>query len=187
MIAIKHGKTGEVQYVASLRGYGSDWAQIGPTLPETGDPNLLALVFGAWIEDPAKVEAILLTSIKGEAERRKMLFLSPGGAKKAEYAQKAAEVAFWDSLGGTASAALTALGLLSPSVRQAKFGYALADAAAFSEPNIAAAIERFRVGMTSSTKVPTIAAVEARACSLIKAASTAAAKRAVASAVTWPA
>lgn len=138
------------------------------------------------VEDPAKVEARLVTTIKADAERRKMAFLSPGGAKKAEYAQKAAEVAFWDSLGGSTSAALTAFGLLSPSVRQAKFGFALADAAAFGEPNIAAAIERFRSGMGSSTKVPAIAAAEARACSMIKAAKTPAAKRAAAAAVAWP-
>lgn len=139
-----------------------------------------------FIENPAKVEALLIAGVKETAETKKMAFLSPGGAKKAEYAQKAAEVSFWDSLGGTTSAALTALGLLSPAVRQAKFGFALADAAAFNEPNIAAAIERFRSGMSSSTKVPAIAAVEARACSLIKAASTAAAKRAAAASVSWP-
>lgn len=187
MIAIKHSGTGEIQYVATIAGYGSGWSQLGPVLPAGVDPNNLILVAGAWLEDPAKVEALLTSAIKADAERRKMAYLSPGGAKKAEYAQKAAEVAFWDSLGGTTSAALTALNLLSPEVRQAKFGFALADAAAFGDTNITQAIGRFRVGMGASTKVPSIAAAEAKACAAIKAATTASAKRAAAAAIIWPA
>lgn len=139
------------------------------------------------VEDAGKVGARLLATVKAEAERRKMAYLSPGGAKKAEYAQKGAEVAFWDSLGGSTSAALTALGLLSPEVRQSKFGFAIADAAAFGDPNIAQAIGRFRVGMSASTKVPSIAATEAKACAAIKAAPTGSAKRAAAAAIIWPA
>lgn len=140
----------------------------------------------AWVEDAAKVEAGLLALLKAEAERRKMTFLSAGGAKKAEYAQKAAEVAFWDSLGGTVTAIVAAFNLLPASARQAKFGYALADAAAFGD-TVQDAIARFRAGMTSSQKVPSIAAVEAKGCAAIKAATTAAAKRAAATAVNWPA
>lgn len=187
MIAIKHAKTSEIQFVESLRGYGSEWAQIGPSLPDAGDLNLLVLVSGAWVEDPAKVEPILLASVKGEAERRKMGFLSAGGAKKAEYAQKAAEVSFYDSLGGSTVTILAALNALTPAQRRAKFGYALADAAAFGEPTITPAIERFRSGMASSDKVPAIAAAEAKTCAAIKAATTAVAKRAAAVAVSWPA
>jgi hypothetical protein len=139
----------------------------------------------AMSEDVAKVRAQLLLGVKAEAEARKMAFLSPGGAKKAEYAQKHAEVAFWDSLGGTITAALTAFGLLTSAARQAKFPYALADAAAFGETGIQAAIERFRVGMQGSSKVPAIAAAEAKACAAIKAATTIASARAAAN-VSWP-
>ncbi len=187
MIAIKHAKTSEIQFVEELRGYGSDWSQLGPTLPAVGDPTLLVLVSGAWIEDPVRAEQILLTLIKGEAERRKMSFLSAGGAKKAEYAQKAAEVSFYDSLGGSLVTILAALNALTAAQRRAKFGYALADAAAFGEPTITNAIERFRSGMASSDKVPAIAAAEAKACTAIKAATTAVAKRTAAAAVNWPA
>jgi hypothetical protein len=136
-------------------------------------------------EDLAKVRAQLLASVKGEAEQRKMTFLSAGGAKKAEYAQKAAEVAFYDSLGGSVSTILTAINLLTAAQRQAKFGYSLADAAAFGEPTIVNAIERFRAGMAGSNKVPAIAAAEAKACAAIKAATTIAAARAAA-VITWP-
>lgn len=187
MIAIKHGATGEVQFVEGMGGYSSDWSQLGPVLPSGVDPNMLALVSGAWVEDPVKVEPVLLTLVKAEAERRKMSFLSAGGAKKAEYAQKAAEVSFYDSLGGSVIAILAAVGALTAAQRRAKFGYALADSAAFGDPTITNAIERFRTGMASSDKVPAIAATEAKACTAIKAATTASAKRAAAAAISWPA
>lgn len=138
----------------------------------------------AWVEDLQKAKDLAIDSIKTQAEQRKMAFLSNGGAKKAEYAQKAAEVAFFDSLGGSVNTILSAIGLMTASARQAKFGYSLADAAAFGDPNIVNAIERFRAGMTSSNKVPAIAAVEAKACDTIKKATTVAAVKAVT--VTWP-
>lgn len=186
-IAIKHRTSGEIQFVESMTGYSANWSQLGPVLPTGYEPNMLALVSGSWVEDPAKVEPVLLTLIKGEAERRKMGFLSAGGAKKAEYAQKAAEVSFYDSLGGTVVTILAAIGALTAAQRRAKFGYALADAAAFGEPTITNAIERFRSGMASSDKVPAIAAMEAKTCAAIKNATTAVAKRAAAAAVSWPA
>ncbi|MEH3122419.1 MAG: hypothetical protein PGN16_10655 [Sphingomonas phyllosphaerae] len=186
-IAIKHKTSGEIQFVESLSGYQKDWAQYGPVLPTGTEPNMLTLVGAAWVEDPAKIEPMLLMLIKSEAERRKMGFLSAGGAKKAEYAQKAAEVSFYDSLGGSVVTILAAIGALTAAQRRAKFGYALADAAAFGEPTITNAIERFRSGMASSDKVPAIAAAEAKTCAAIKAATTAVAKRAAANAVSWPA
>lgn len=139
-----------------------------------------------FLEDPAKVEAVLIAQVKDAAEIKKMGFLSAGEAKKAEYAQKAAEVSFYDSLGGSVTTILAALGAMTPAQRRAKFGYALADAAAFGEPTITPAIERFRLGMASSDKVPAIAAAEAKGCTAIKAAPTASAKRAAASAIAWP-
>jgi hypothetical protein len=141
----------------------------------------------AWVENPALVEAMLLADIKAEAERRKMLYYSPGGAKKSEYPKKQAEVAFWDSLAGTTSAALTALKLLSPEAQVAKFPYAIASAKRRKEPTIAPAIARFRLGMLSSSPVEAIAAEEEFVCEAIKLATTAPAKRAAAAAVAWPA
>ncbi|PCG09644.1 hypothetical protein COA17_07230 [Sphingomonas ginsenosidimutans] len=186
MIAIRHSGTGEVQFVASLAGYGAGWAQLGGALPAGVPLDLLTLSGNTWIEDPAKVRAQLLAAVKAEAEGRKMTFLSNGGAKKAEYAQKAAEVAFFDSLGATVTLALAALNAMPAAVKQAKFGFALADAGAFGD-TVPAAIERFRVGMTASNKVPTIAATEAKACAALKAATTVAAMRAVVTGITWPA
>lgn len=186
MIAIRHSGTGEVQFVTSLAGHGAGWAQVGGALPAGVPVDLLTLSGGAWVEDPAKVRAQLLAAVKAEAEARKMAWLSAGDAKKAEYAQKAAEVAFFDSLGATVTLALAALNAMPASVKQAKFGFALADAAAFGDA-VPDAVARFRAGMGASTKVPTIAAAEAKACAALKAATTVAAMRAVVTGITWPA
>lgn len=139
----------------------------------------------AFVEDAEKVRAQLLAALKTTAETRKMAFLTAGGAKKAEYAAKRAEVAFWDSLGGSVTVAVVALGALSPAMRTAKFAYAIADAAAFGD-TISAAIERFRAGAARCAKVPEIAAAEAKATAVIRAATNTAAMRAAA-AVAWPA
>lgn len=148
-------------------------------------PALQKWLGTAWADDPAKVEVQLLAAIKAEAERRKMMVLSPGGAKKTEYADKAGEVRQMKTLGGTVTAALAAVAVLSVSRQASLFPYAAADAAAFGD-TVVDAFNRFMGGMTSSATVPTIAAAEAKACAAIKAATTAAAKRTAAAAVAWP-
>lgn len=137
------------------------------------------------VESTAKVEAVLIASIKVEAERRKMLVLSPGGAKKSEYAEQAAEVRFFWSLGGTVTAILGVIGLWSPERRAAVFPCATANAAEFGD-TLDKAIGRFFAGMTSSSSKNAIAAREQRICAAIKAAATTSAKNAVAATATWP-
>lgn len=137
------------------------------------------------VEDLAKVRAQLLAGVKAEAELRKMAFLSAGGAKKAEYPKKAAEVAYYDSLAGLVGGALAAISAMPANERQAKFPYALASAKRRKETTIAPAIARFRSGITSSSPVEAIAAEEEFACEALNAATTIAAARAAA-AVTWP-
>ena len=67
-----------------------------------------------------------------------------------------------------------------------RFKWALASQAAFGEPTIAPAIERFRAGVNRAAINPRIGAVEEKATAAIRAATTAAAKRAVVAAVVWP-
>lgn len=188
MIQLRHNTSGERINTPSRTGYGPEWVEVG-TLPPTASGDLsdyIATGGGVGVEDPVKVEARLLDAVKAEAERRKMLYYSPGGAKKSEYPKKQAEVAFFDSLGGTVAAALAALSLMSPTMQQAKFPYALASARRRREPNIVSAIERFRAGMRRSSPVEDIAAEEEMVCDAIKVAATASAKRAAAAAVKWP-
>ncbi len=140
---------------------------------------------GKWVDDPAKVEAELVAAVKAEAERRRMLVMSPGGSKKAVYAMKAAEVEAWSALGSTTGAILTALGLMPATTRQRKFRFAIAEAARRGEANIAAAITRFASGAdAANVEAARIEAIEQVAVAAIKAAATATAKRAAAN-VNW--
>jgi hypothetical protein len=140
---------------------------------------------GEITEIPAAVEAQLIALIKLEAERRKMLLASPGGYKKAEYAAKEREVAAWDALGTTPDAILAAFGLLPAVQRATRFAYAMAAVDRFGGTP-AAAIARFRAGITRSALIPRLAAEEEHACLAIRAATTVAAKRAAYAAVLWP-
>lgn len=139
---------------------------------------------GAIAEVPALVEALLIAAVKTEAEQRKMERATAGGYKKTEYAEKAREIANADALGTTAAAILAALGALSPAQQVARFPYAAASAAAFGD-TVAKALDRFRVGQARAASVTRIAAAEERACAQIRAATTAAAKRAAFTAITW--
>lgn len=142
-------------------------------------------VSGAITEDPAKVGPMLIDQIKVEAERRKMMTATPGGWKKTEYAAKRAEVAYWDSLGGTVTAILAAVEAMPAALRAVKFEYAAASAAAFGEPNIAKAITRFRSGIAGSAPASRIAATEERATTRIRAATSAADQRAIVKSIDW--
>lgn len=51
MIAIRNAVTGEIEFVGSLDGYGEDWAQVGPALPDDVPLAEIALVDGAWVRD----------------------------------------------------------------------------------------------------------------------------------------
>ena len=167
-------------------GFAWDAAlHVATPLPGPFDPAAQMRQGLGYVEDPAKAQIALLAAVKAEAERRKMLVLSLGGAKKTEYADKSAEVRMFNSLAGTLNAILAALTLMTAERRAIIFPYATADAAAFGD-TIDKAIARFSTGMSTSATVPTIAAAEAKACAAIKAATTVAAKRAAAAAVTWP-
>ena len=186
-IAIYTAATGELALVAPA-GTPLRPGQVSTTLPASysAETHSWSTSAKAMLEDPTKVEAQLIAAVKAEAEQRKMRSMSSGGAKKTEYAEKRAEVIAWDSLGGVLSAALLAFDALPAAVRETRFTYAIADAAAFGD-TIQAAIARFRAGMAAAGSPARIAAVEARACALIRAASTASTKRATAAAVIWTA
>ncbi|WP_162234654.1 hypothetical protein [Sphingomonas sp. Leaf231] len=139
----------------------------------------------------AEVEASLIAEIKRKADGLKMAIGTALPSKSAEYPAKAAEVASWDAalgggLVGTVAQTLTAISAWPAARRVATFPYALADAKAFGD-TIDKAIARFRVGMTTSSTVPEIAAREAAACAAVRVAKTIAAKKAAAVAVNWPA
>jgi len=138
------------------------------------------------MEDAEKVATKLLAIVKAEAEQRKMTLLTPGAAKKTEYAEQAAEVRLFWSLGDTAAAVMNTIALWEESRCMAVFPCAMANAAQFGD-TMDKAIERFAVGIGRSASKETIAAKEQRICVDIKAAPTFYDKRAIFARRAWPA
>ncbi len=158
------------------------------TVPKRGDvaTQRFNATTGAWEDAAALVEAQLIVAVKEEAERRKMMMATPGGMKKAEYAEKRAEVLASKSLGSNLGTILAAINLLPLATRQTRFAHALADSALFGDA-ITDALARFEAGMARADVITKISAREAKACADIRAATTATAKRAAAAAIVWPA
>lgn len=181
MIAIRNGTTGETQLVTSTDGYGPEWTPAGATPAcDAGTAARLRLVAGAWVEDPALVDAELVAAVKAEGERRAAALYSGGPAKLASYTAKRAEIEAWRQLGGAA-----AFDLLDPTMQAARFRYTLADAGMRGDTP-ADAIARFAAGMDAcDERAAALAAIEQVATAAIRAAPSAAAKRAVAAAIDW--
>lgn len=131
------------------------------------------------VEDPAKAEARLLAALKTEAERRKMVAVSPGGAKKLEYDDKASEIA------ASATIADTDLNSLSTPAAMERFPSAATEQALTGEP-LATILARYRAGAeTSMPEIRRLSAIEQDATRQIRSATTATGKRAAAAAINW--
>lgn len=179
-IAVYDRATGAMSYLAPADHRPTDASLTWVALPAGFDATWKwEAAKRSMIEDATRVEAQLIAEVKAEAERRKMLAMSPGGAKKAEYAEKRAEVAAWDSLATAPAAILAAFNALPKEVRESRFGHVLADAAAFGDTPVAA-IARFRAGMGKAAALRTVSALEAKTCADVRAASSIAGKRAAA-------
>ena len=138
------------------------------------------------IETPQQAEANLIDQVKTEAERRRMLVMSPGGSKKTVYSLKQSEVDSWNDLGSTVATALAAFLGLSAIKQKRKFRFAMAEATFRGEANPAAAIARFAAGSdAANAEAARIEAIEQAGAAAIKAASTTAAKRAAYAAINW--
>jgi hypothetical protein len=129
----------------------------------------------------AEVEDALLDGIDQIRESKQMAMLSAGGAKKYIYAQKALEAADAKTL---LVATLNALSLVD---RQKRFPFAQAEATLTGEA-VTVVLARFDSGIAGSrAEVARLEAVAQKAKRAIKAATTAAAKRAAFDAVKWTA
>ncbi len=132
-----------------------------------------------WVEDPLKVEAALLPLVDVQRETLQMTVLTPGGAKKYVYNRKAAEAIVAN---GIAATVLNAITLVE---RKRKYPFAYAEAALTGD-TLAVVMARFETGMnTSAIENARIEAVAQKAKRDIKAATTAAAKRAAYAAINW--
>jgi len=188
-IAVFDPVTGAIAYVTTKANSpaSSNTKLASVVLPKgyseaTWDWNATTRTF---VENAAKVEAVLIATVKDEAEQRKMMMATPGGMKKAEYAEKRAEVLAWKALGASVGSILAAFNLLPMATRQTRFAHALDDSAEFGDTP-ADAIARFEAGMTQAAPTTRISAREARTCAKIRAATTIAGKRAAAASLVWP-
>ena len=188
-IAVYNATTGELRDLAAAgnvpKGYSScslpaDYNEV------TWRWNVTAR---AMVEDASRIEAALIKSINDERETRQMAAMTTGGAKKAVYAMQQAEVLAWAGLGAvgaTTTQLIAAFNLLPLTTRKQKFYFALMSMAKRGEPNIAAAIGRFSAGAAgSNAEVARVEAIAQDGIAAIKAANTAAAKRAAFAAVSW--
>jgi hypothetical protein len=143
------------------------------------------------VETAASVEAALIARLKADGEQRRMMVLTPGGGKKMVYNAKLSEVEafrglFTTVVGGTLTAVLAAVAGLPAKDRTRKFRYALAEQALRKESSISPAIGRFEAGAdAANAEAARIEAVEQVGTAAIKAATTAAGKRAAYAAINW--
>jgi hypothetical protein len=129
----------------------------------------------------AQLEATLLDQIDDRRETLMMTVMTPGGAKKTEYAEKAGEVRDYRN---TLGSVIASLSLVS---QRARFPWAMAETDQTKE-TLAVVIARFEAGATASrTPAARYAAIAQVAKRAIKAATTPAAKRAAFDAVKWTA
>jgi hypothetical protein len=123
----------------------------------------------------ADYEAWLLGRIDDERERRQMLVLSAGGAKKYVYARKDSEAADAKTL------IVSVLNALSLVDRQKRFPFAQAEATLTGDP-ITTVLARFAASRTEVARIESVAQKAKRA---IKAATSSATKLAAFNAVAW--
>ena len=131
------------------------------------------------VEDIAKVEALLLAMVDQQREPLQMTVLTAGGAKKYVYNRKAGEAI---QASGIVPSLLNALTLVD---KKKKYPFAYAESALTGE-TLSVVLSRFESGMNASAmENARIEAITQKAKREIKAAATAASKRAVYAAINW--
>lgn len=126
-----------------------------------------------------ETEASLITKVKVEAERRKMLVRSPGSGKGAEYRMKRDEAA------ASANIAAAVLNALTKANALVQYPNAAMEAELRGE-SIAAVLTRYRAAVAAAdSEVARLAAIEQAGVARIKSAPTGAAKRAAFAGINW--
>lgn len=148
-------------------------------IPEAPDLAVQAWNGAQWVEDPLKVEMALLPLVDVQREAMQMTVLTPGGAKKYVYNRKAAEAI---QASGIVASLLNGLTLVD---KKKKYPFAYAESALTGD-TLSVVLARFEAGMNvSAIENARIEAVAQKAKRDIKAATTAAAKRATYAAINW--
>lgn len=133
----------------------------------------------ARAETPASVEADLIGQVKGEAERLRMMALTRGAGKAAEYRLKHPEAEASRNLLAAVLDALTKLD------RTKQYPTAATEAALTGE-KLSVVLKRYRDAMDATdAEVRRVSAIEQTGVRAIRAATTVTAKRAAFAAIAW--
>ena len=150
----------------------------------------------AWVEDPAKVQALLLTQVKAENEARVKTLYSQNYGKQKKYSRKQQEVLDFRSLNGALGPVANALtaplssflpgfALMMTAQQKRKFRFSMAQAR-LRGVTIDVIIGEIEAKLDAvEDQVALWEAVELEAIRSIKAAPTAAGKRAAYAAINW--
>jgi hypothetical protein len=173
---------------AHPKDYGWAWdatQQKATQITAMPDPAIQIWSGGAWIEDPAKVEAQLLPLVKTANENRVRDVYSMNYGKQKKYARKQQEVLDYRGLANTIALQLVTFLGMTPVNQLKKFRFAMAEAKARGITTDKV-IDGWETAIDATeTKVANWEAVEMKAIIDIKAAPTAAAKRAAYAAINW--
>lgn len=164
-------------------------------IPSTPDPAVQAFDGTAWAEDPAKIEALLIAQVKADNEARVKAVYSQNYGKQKKYSRKQQEVLDFRAIpatlvGVTALVApltsfVSGFNAMTAEARGKKFRFAMTEAK-LRGVSIDTVIARFETTIeTIEQQVANWEAIEQKAILDLKAAATAAAKRAVYAAVNW--
>lgn len=133
----------------------------------------------AMVEDPARLETVLIADVKVRAEAEKMAAITRGFGKSEEYKRKAGEAA------ASATVLAATLNALSKADALARFPAAWHEAQLSGE-QLAVVLARYRARSAAALGViDRMSAIEQVGVARIKAATTAATKRAAAAAISW--
>ena len=178
-IAVFEPDTGALVHIGPFNSApaGFSWTP----LPTGYDSSLWSWNAAArmMVENPGKVEAHLVASVKAEAEQRKMLLRSPGSGKDAEYRQKRSEA--------LASSVIAPADLDALSAAEAREQYPAASIERLlTGETLAAVLARYLAASDlAESEVYRLAAIEHAAVAQITAAESASAKRAARAAIDW--
>jgi hypothetical protein len=145
------------------------------------DPAVCIWTGTAWIEDPAKVEAVLVPAVKAANAAIVTTLYSTEFGKPAKYQSKQREVAAFRAIGADAFAAL------SSAEQWARCRFAMAQALLRGGGStVAEIIAEFETALDAiENQVASLEAIELEAIAAVKAAATAADKRAIVAAIDW--
>lgn len=178
-IAVYNATTGDLRDLAAAGNVPKGYSSCALPAGYNDVTWRWSAVARAMVEDAARVEAQLVADVKTRAETEKMASITRGFGKSEEYKRKAGEAA------ASATVLAATLNALSKADALARFPAAWHEAQLSGE-QLAVVLARYRARSAAALGViDRMSAIEQVGVARIKAATTAATKRAAAAAISW--